>query len=189
MPTLNPMPTPAVARSVVGHVLCAIAVAVAFIPGVAMAADLNCTDFGTRERAQHELEKSSVDIYGLDGDGDGQACEWNGSTGWVTWPVVGVALVLGRFTSRHRRGDPTQLTGVEGLWHNYRFDDEGNADIEFDKVGISLLTVGGGIGLVLVNFARDTLLPRSFTPLGIWTIAAAVSFVAVFAWDQKNTAG
>ena len=188
MPTLSLVPTIADVRSIVVRILCAITVALACIPGAAMAADLNCTDFGTRERAQHELEKSSVDIYGLDGDGDGQACEWNGSTGWVTWPVVGVTLVLGRFTSRHRRGDHTQLTGVEGLWHNYRFDDEGNADIEFDKVGIALLTLGGGIGLVLVDFARDSLLPRSFTPLGIWTIAAAVSFAAVFAWDQKKVA-
>lgn len=167
--------------------LCAIIAIVACVPGTALAADLNCTDFGTRERAQRELEKSSVDIYGLDGDGDGQACEWNGSTGWVTWPVVASALVLGRFASRRRRGDHTQLSGIEGLWHNYRFDDEGNADVEFDKIGILLLTVGGGVGLVFANFMRDSLLPRSFTPLGIWTIAAAVSFAAVFAWDQKNT--
>lgn len=175
-----------VTRSIVVRTLIIFTAAVTFVPGHAIAADVNCSDFGTRERAQRELEKSTVDIHGLDGDGDGKACEWNSSTGWVTWPVVGAALVLGRFASRRRRGDHTQLTGIEGLWHNYRFDADGNADIEFDKVGMALLTAGGAIGLVLTNLARDFLLPRSFTPAGIWTIAAVASFAAIFAWDRKS---
>lgn len=165
-----------------------IVAAVVLFPGTTSAADVNCADFGTRERAQRELEKSSVDVHGLDGDGDRRACEWNGSTGWVTWPTVGTALVAGRFASRRRRGDHTQLTGIEGLWHNYRFDDDGNADIEFDRVGMALLTAGGAAGLVLTNLARDFVLPRSFTPVGIWTIAGIVAFAAVFAWDQRTAA-
>lgn len=176
------MRTPVV-RSFVVRGLCAIIAVVACVPGTALAADLNCADFGTRERAQRELEKSTVDVFGLDGDGDGQACEWNGSTGWVTWPVVASALVVGRYASRRRRGDHTQLTGIEGMWHNYNFDDDGNADIEFDKMGLVLASAGGAVGLVITNLARDYFLPRSFTPLGIWTVAAVVAFTTVYIVD------
>lgn len=182
------MPLATRARSVLLHTLVVAAVAATLVPTAATAADLNCNDFGTRERAQRELEQSSVDIHGLDGDGDGRACEWNGSTGWVTWPAVGVALVLGRYASRRRRGDHTQVTGVEGLWHSYRFDSEGNADVEFDKVGIALFSAGGAAGLVLTNLARDVVLPRSFTPFGIWMIAVITAFAAVFTWDQQRAA-
>ena len=186
VPTLSIMRSLAVTRSVIVCTLIGLVAAVTFVPGHAVAADLNCSDFGTRERAQREFEKSTVDIHRLDGDGDGRACEWNGSTGWITWPVVGAALVLGRFASRRRRGDHTQLSGIEGLWHNYGFDADGDADIEFDKIGIALLTAGGAAGLVLTNLARDFLLPRSFTPAGIWTIVAVASFAAAFAWHTKS---
>lgn len=183
------MPTFTTVRTSTVRLVGALVAVSSLVPSVVSATDVNCTDFGTLERAQRELEKSSVDIHGLDGDGDGKACEWNGSTGWVTWPAVGAALVVGRFASRRRRGDHTQLTGIEGLWHNYRFDDDGNADVEFDKVGIALLTAGGAAGMVLTNLARDFLLPRSFTPAGIWAVAVVTAFAAVFAWDQRNTSG
>lgn len=184
--SLTVMRSLAVTRSVIVCTLIGLIAAVTFVPGHAIAADVNCSDFGTRERAQREFEKSTVDIHGLDGDGDGRACEWNGSTGWITWPVVGAALVLGRFASRRRRGDHTQLSGIEGLWHNYRFSADGDADIEFDKVGIALLMAGGAAGLVVTNLARDFLLPRSFTPAGIWTIVAVASFAAAFSWHWKS---
>lgn len=32
--------------------------------------DLDCSDFGTRERAQYEFNQMDSDIYGLDRDGD-----------------------------------------------------------------------------------------------------------------------
>ena len=151
----------------------------------AITGDLSCSDFGTRERAQHELERSGRDPHDLDGDGDGQACEWNGSTGWVTWPVVGIAMVTGRFMSRRRRGDHTQAVGLEGLWHNFRFDENGDADYRFDRTGIVLLTAGGLAGLLVVNTLRDWVLPRSFTPLGIHTLAAATAFALAFMLDQQ----
>jgi hypothetical protein len=158
------------------------------VPSSAAAAgDLNCSDFGTRERAQRELNKSTVDVHGLDGDGDGKACEQNGSTGWVTWPVAGAALVLGRFASRRRRADPTQVSGIEGLWQNYRFDPEGDLDEEFDKVGIVLATAGGAVAMIAANLLRDYVFPKSFTPLGIWTTVAVVLFTAVFVIDQRRS--
>jgi hypothetical protein len=62
------------------------------VPSAALASggDLNCPDFGTRERAQKEFEKQSSDIHNLDGDKDGRACEGNRSTGWWGWPLASV---------------------------------------------------------------------------------------------------
>ncbi|GAA5109543.1 excalibur calcium-binding domain-containing protein [Haloechinothrix salitolerans] len=37
--------------------------------------DYNCSDFETQEEAQEEYEKDKSDPHGLDGDGDGVACE------------------------------------------------------------------------------------------------------------------
>ena len=67
----------------------AVILGILLLPGVALAStgDLNCPDFGTRERAQWEFEKHSSDIHNLDGDNDGKVCEWNGSTGWWGWPL------------------------------------------------------------------------------------------------------
>jgi hypothetical protein len=173
-----------VLRSVSRLTLILIAAVALFPVGAQAAVDLNCSDFGTRERAQRELKKSTVDIYGLDGDGDGKACEQNGSTGWITWPVAGAALVLGRFASRRRRADPTQVSGLEGLWHSYRFGGD-ELEEEFDKVGIALFAVGGVVVMVVTNALRDYVFPQSFTPLGIWTIIAAASFAGIFAVDQR----
>lgn len=151
---------------------------------IASVSNLDCSDFGTRERAQRQFESSATDIHGLDGDSDGRACEWNGSTGWVTWPVAGAAMVVGRFASRRRRGDHTQVLGIEGLWHNFLFDEEGNMEYRFDRVGIALLTVGGLLGMLAANLARDFVLPRSFTPVAIHALTAAIAFSAVFLVDQ-----
>lgn len=37
--------------------------------------DYNCSDFDTQDKAQRVFEKHSDDIYRLDGDNDGIACE------------------------------------------------------------------------------------------------------------------
>ena len=78
------------------------AVFVVALPATASAADLNCGDFGTRERAQHEIDSTGRDRHGLDGDADGRACEGNPSTGWIPWPVAGIVAYVGTVRwSRH----------------------------------------------------------------------------------------
>lgn len=42
---------------------------------VATSQDLNCSDFASQAEAQAELDKDKNDPHGLDGDGDGMACE------------------------------------------------------------------------------------------------------------------
>lgn len=54
------------------------------------AGDLDCSDFGTRGAAQHEFEKQFAengDVYNLDADGDGQACERNAKES--IWTIAG----------------------------------------------------------------------------------------------------
>lgn len=147
-----------------------------FFSGSAHAAsvgDVNCPDFGTRERAQHEFEKMSSDIYRLDGDNDGRVCEWNGSTGWWGWPLGSAALVAGRFIARKKKADHRVVPGIEGVWHNYVFHEDGDADTVIDKTGVIYLGVGV-VALPVVHLLRDYVLPRSFTPLGINFIVAVL---------------
>lgn len=71
--------------------------------------DLDCSDFGSREAANRELDRTlsefGRDIHRLDADGDGTACEWNGSA--MIWtPVAGggaVLLAFGATADRSKR--------------------------------------------------------------------------------------
>lgn len=51
-----------------------VAVLIVAMPASAQA-DLNCDDFETQPEAQAELDRDPSDPHGLDGDGDGVACE------------------------------------------------------------------------------------------------------------------
>lgn len=151
------------------------------MPNVVLASsgDLNCPDFGSRERAQFEFEKHSGDIYGLDGDGDGRACEWNGSTGWWSWPMASAALIGGRLFARKKKADHRVVPGIEGLWHNYVFHEDGGADKIIDKQALSLIGLGI-LALPVVNVARDYVLPQSFTPLVINAFCALLFGLGAF---------
>lgn len=153
-------------------------------PAMAFAAsgDLNCPDFGTRERAQAEMNSTGSDIHGLDGDNDGRACEWNGSTGWWSWPFASVALLGGRFIARKKKADHRIVPGIEGLWANYQFHEDGGVDKVFDKSTL-LFAVLGAAALPIVAFLRDLVLPRSFTPLAINSIVAILFGGSAFAID------
>ena len=64
-----------------------------FAPQQGLPADLDCSDFGTREAANRELQRTldeyGRDIHGLDRDNDGDACERNGSA--IVWSGIGAA--------------------------------------------------------------------------------------------------
>lgn len=141
--------------------------------------DLDCRDFGTRERAQHEFEKVGTDIHGLDGDKDGRVCEWNGSTGWWSWPLGSAALVAGRFVARRKKADHRVVPGIEGVWHNYVFHEDGEADTVIDKTGVMLLAMGV-LALPIVDVLRDYVFPQSFTPIGINALVTILIAVGSF---------
>lgn len=76
------------------RVLLVFLVVAAFAPSRAYAADLDCSDFGSKEAANKELDRTlsefGRDTNNLDADGDGEACERNGSA--LMWTGVGAAL-------------------------------------------------------------------------------------------------
>lgn len=149
-------------------------------PVHAVSRDVNCPDFGSRERAQFEMDKHSVDVYGLDGDNDGQACEWNSSTGWWSWPMASLALLGGRLIARKKKADHRVVPGVEGLWNNYVFHEDGDVDKVVDR-NIFVFGVLGCAALPVVNALRDYVLPRSFTPIVINSMSALLFGLAAFA--------
>ena len=151
----------------------------------ASSGDLNCPDFGTRERAQHEFKKMGSDVHNLDGDRDGRVCEWNGSTGWWSWPLASAGLVAGRFIARRKKADHRVVPGIEGVWHNYVFHEDGDADTVVDKTGMVLL-LAGVTALPTVQFLRDYVFPRSFTPLGINFLVALLFASGSFAVTWKT---
>lgn len=155
----------------------------------AFTGDLNCADFGTRERAQFEMDRHGRDVHGLDGDNDGKACEWNASTGWWGWPTGGAALVLGRHAARRKMADARVVPGVEGLWNNYMFHEDGNVDKVLDRTGAVLLA-GGLVALPLIDIMRDRVFPRSFGAAAIvFLVAGAMAAVAFAAtWTKENKA-
>ncbi len=152
--------------------------------------DLNCSDFGTRERAQFEMDGHGRDVHGLDGDNDGKACEWNASTGWWGWPVGGAALVAGRYAARRKMSDARVVPGVEGLWNNYVFHEDGNVDKVLDRTGAVLLA-GGLVALPLIEIMRDRVFPRSFGALAIVLLVGGALSVLAFAgtWSREKRAG
>ena len=145
----------------------------------AAAADLNCADFGTRERAQHEIDSAGRDRHNLDGDADGRACEGNPSTGWIPWPVAGIALVAGRYIARRTRADYRLVPGVEGVWAYYDFPDDDVVTKVFDRA-MPVLLGAGVLALPLVDLVRDYVAPRSFSPAGFWVFTAIVAGIAAY---------
>ena len=147
---------------------------------VSAAGDLNCSDFGTRERAQREFESQYVDVHDLDRDDDGKACEANGSTGWWPWPVAAVGLVTGRAMARRRAGDHHMLPGWEGFLFNYEFTEDGDADKVLDRM-LPVWAIGGVVALPVVNVLRDWVLPRSATPIALYVVVAVLATLSSYA--------
>ena len=145
----------------------------------AAANELNCTDFGTRERAQREYVKNATDIHRLDADNDGKACEWNDSTGWWVWPIAGASLVVGRTMGRRRVGDHRMVPGAQGVVFNYEFSEDGSADKVIDRV-FPLLLLAGLAALPVTHVLRDYVFPRSATPIAFYIAIGALGGVGAY---------
>ena len=81
----------------------AVAAAMSFpMAGVAAAQDRNCNQFATQAQAQAVYNSNPADLYNLDADNDGLACEWlpneryeDGSAPGTTTPTRGVETGAG----------------------------------------------------------------------------------------------
>ena len=82
-----------------GIVALTLAVFVGLGASTAIAADLDCADFGTREAANRELDRTlddvGFDVHRLDADGDGEACERNGSAVAPSGIGAGAGVLIG----------------------------------------------------------------------------------------------
>jgi hypothetical protein len=130
-----------------------------FIPNPAFAADLDCADFGTKEAANRELDRTlgefGRDTHNLDADGDGNACERNGSA--IVWSGVGAVagILLGFALARSNSGS--------GDWA--------------DAVGHA---VAAGFAGLFLGWLLPGILPNSWTvavyAIGLFAIAAVVEY-------------
>ena len=150
----------------------------------AAANDLNCTDFGTRERAQREFLKNASDIHRLDADNDGKACEWNSSSGWWVWPIAGVALVGGRIMARRRVGDHRMVPGAQGVVFNYEFSEDGHADKVLDRI-TPVLLFAGVAALPVTAVLRDYVFPRSATPIAFYVAIGVLCGVSAYFYTLR----
>ena len=163
--------------------------------------DLDCADFGTRERAQaeywhyaiqRESESSRYDPLGLDADDDGQACENNPSTGKWSFLVAGMSLVIGKYWGyRKRNGHESVVPGVKGLfysWSSLSQREIENGDVrrhEFDETGIFLLVSGLFIWFP-ISLLRDSILPLTTSPFRLFLLVGCVGYVIAYVAALKT---
>jgi hypothetical protein len=137
-------------------------------PPRAMAAgDLDCQDFGTREAAEHALDRSDgVDSNGLDRDRDGDPCErlpsavWYAGVAGLTAAFVTILAVLRIYEARWPEGDD---------WWELLF-------------GPFLVAIPG----YLLPWFLKWVLPRSTPAIVYGFIGAGVSVVVVLAVKARE---
>ena len=179
------------ARSAVKTISCAVMCAALFAglaPRVVIAAstypgfvaDLDCSDFGTRERAQTEMDKYSYDRFGLDRDGDGQACEWNPSTKGWSIALGGLGLIVGRYFGKRKRNGPESVVpGIKGLF--FEWERQLESDVargkprgqSLDDLSVFFAFLGWAPWLPIV-FLRDSVLPISTPPAALLAMVVAL---------------
>lgn len=180
----------------------------AFPAGVAYAAqqrpslvDLDCADFGTRERAQAEYwhyaiqsdsESSRYDPLGLDADDDGQACENNPSTGKWSLLVAGMSLVIGKYWGyRKRNGPESVVPGIKGLFYSWKTPTQSEVQngfvrrAEFDSTAFILIFLGMFIWFP-VTLVRDQLLPVGTTPVSLFLLVGCLGYGIAYATALKK---
>lgn len=143
--------------------------------------DLDCADFGTRERAQYEFKQMDFDRYGLDRDGDNLVCEWNPSTRFAPWVVGGLAFVAGITLSMFKLDPESRVPWSQAFTHRRspKYDKDWNVighEIKFDGDHLFGVLIGGSLGGLVASFvaviARNRVLPRSASPLMVVSVAA-----------------
>jgi hypothetical protein len=114
------------AHSVLSRFLIALAAALLLLPaGSASAADLDCSDFDSWQDAQRELRQHPSDPYGLDADGDGEACESlaGEGSGWLVLLALGAgALACGAIIHRRKQLSPEAIQARIATWENLSFE-------------------------------------------------------------------
>lgn len=126
--------------------------------------DYDCSDFGTRERAQSEFIKSDTDVYGLDRDGDGKACETNSSAWNWGWIASGVGLLVGRYAGKRKRfGAEEVVQFPKGVFFGWATNSEGKRTQQLDVNSFSPLLTWW-VPYFVMTILRDRVYPIAATP-------------------------
>ena len=137
----------------------------------------NCSDFGSRERAQSEFYKYSFDKYGLDGDGDGQVCEWNPSTG--NWDLIaaGSGLLVGRYVGKRKRFGAYEVVPFpKGLFFDWQKRSDDRRVASFEGTNVLILILGVPVSYLLMTVLRDRVYSIGTPPSGLIATAFTVGF-------------
>ena len=128
--------------------------------------DYDCEDFGTRERAQSEFNKFTFDKYRLDGDGDGQVCEWNPSPAKLASFLSGLGLLLGRYVGKKKRfGADGVVPFPKGLFCYWVKDIEGKRTAKFSETSVVLPAILWWVPYLVMTILRDRVYPMDAEPL------------------------
>jgi hypothetical protein len=147
-------------------------------------ADLDCSDFGTQERAQFEFEKRSSDRHGLDADDNGSACEWNPSPGYWGIATSGLGLLVGTYIGRRKR---LGLAGVHPFPYGLVMEPislrEGKDVSGFDEGLLMFAAVFWGIPWFLTTLLRDHIYPITATPVLLLLTSFLIGGLITFVWN------
>lgn len=158
--------------------------------------DYDCTDFGTRERAQAEFDKYKYDKvefdgdgnrilfdrYGLDGDGDGKVCELNPSMGKWGFTTSPLGLLLGRSLGRRRRlGAANTVPLPKGLIFSLEeIDLEGRKLPKFDLVNFQIVAAIWWLPYAIMTVLRDDHYSISTSPTVLLATTFLIGFIPTF---------
>lgn len=139
--------------------------------------DLDCSDFGTRERAQKEIGFNPQDKYGLDSDNDGVACEWNPSTTPWGWIASGLGLLVGRYAGKRKRfGSDAVVPLPKGLICDWATKLNGNRTAVFEDTNLLIVLLGGWVLYYLMTILRDRVYSIGTPPAGLTATAFVLGF-------------
>ena len=139
--------------------------------------DYDCEDFGTRERAQSEFNKFTFDKYRLDGDGDGQVCEWNPSPAKLASVLSGLGLLLGRYVGKKKRfGVDGVVPFPKGLFCYWVKDIEGKRTAKFSETSVVLPAILWWVPYLVMTILRDRVYPMDAEPLLLIGTCFALGF-------------
>jgi len=137
----------------------------------------NCSDFGSRERAQSEFNQYTFDKYGLDRDGDGQVCEWNPSMGKWGFIAAGLGLLVGRYAGKRKKFGPDSVVPFpKGLLFDWVNKGDGNRAAEFDEFNLMMVGMGWWVPYYLMTILRDRVFSIGTPPVGLITTAFVLGF-------------
>jgi len=139
------------------------------MPSVALAyGDLDCSDFGTRERAVYEFRQFPYDYHGLDRDGNGEPCEWNPSPGKWAGIASGLGLLVGRYFGKKKRfGAEGVVSFPKGLLLDWGKENDGVKTAEFQESNLFLVIFGWGVPYFVMTILRDRVYAIGVPPAGL----------------------